>query len=287
MKKFKLLFVLLLAMLVTGCTKDNMEDIDIITTSYPIEYITTRLYQNHALINSVYPDGTNIRNYKITKKQLTDYSKKDLFIYNGLLDSERNVTIELLDRNSDLKIIDSTSVLETTYGIEELWLNPSHLLMISQNIKTGLNEYITSNVLKDEIEEKYKELKVELSELDAEIKLVAENSTNKTIVVNNDVLKYLEKYGFTVISLEENSNLLDKTVSTVKEMIENGSIDYIFILEHDEINNTIQNIIDETEVSTVTFRRLDNITDAERDNKDDYLTIMNQNIELLKQETYQ
>lgn len=286
MKKCKLLIFLLFVVLLTGCTKDNMEDIEIITTSYPIEYITSKLYGEHALINSVYPDGTNIREYSITKKQLDDYSKKDLFIYNGL-NEERDIAIELLDRNKDLKIIDSTFVLESTYGVEELWLNPSHLLMISQNIKTGLEEYISSTYLKKEIEDAYEELKVDLSELDAEIKLVAENASNKTIVVSNDVLKYLEKYGFNVISLEENGNLLDKTISEVKSMITNNKINYIFILEHETINDTIQGIVNETGVNTLTFRRVDNITDEERDNKDNYLTIMNQNIELLKQETYQ
>lgn len=286
MKKCKLLFLLFLVVLITGCTKDNMEDIEIITTSYPIEYITTRLYGEHALINSVYPDGTDIRSYEITDKQLDDYSTKDLFIYNGL-GEEREIAIQLLDRNKNLKIIDSASVLETTYGIEELWLNPSHLLMITQNIRTGLNEYITSNVLKKEIDENYETLKVELSELDADIKLIAENATNKTIVVSNDVLKYLEKYGFQVISLEENESLLDKTVDEVRTMIENQEINYIFLLEHEDVNDTIQSLIDETDIQTVTFRRLDNITDQERDNKDDYLTIMNQNLELLRQETYQ
>ncbi len=286
MKKCKLLLLLFLVVLITGCTKDNMEDIEIITTSYPIEYITTRLYGEHALINSVYPDGTDIRSYEITDKQLDDYSTKDLFIYNGL-GEEREIAIQLLDRNKNLKIIDSASVLETTYGIEELWLNPSHLLMITQNIRTGLNEYITSNVLKKEIDENYETLKVELSELDADIKLIAENATNKTIVVSNDVLKYLEKYGFQVISLEENESLLDKTVDEVRTMIENQEINYIFLLEHEDVNDTIQSLIDETDIQTVTFRRLDNITDQERDNKDDYLTIMNQNLELLRQETYQ
>ena len=61
MKKCKLFILLFLAVILTGCTKDNMEDIEIITTSYPIEYITTRLYGEHALINSVYPDDTDIR----------------------------------------------------------------------------------------------------------------------------------------------------------------------------------------------------------------------------------
>ncbi len=266
---------------------DNMENIEIITTSYPIEYITTRLYGDHAIINSVYPDGTNIREYVVTQKQLSDYSKKELFIYNGLAESDREITIDLLDRNDELKIIDGSFGMELTYGLEELWLNPSQLLMITQNIRTGLKEYINSTYLKKEIDDRYEELKVELSELDAEIKLVAENAKNKTIVVQNQTLRYLEKYGFNVISLDEDSNILDKTMQQVRGMIDSGEINYIFILEHENINQPVQTLIDEKQIETLTFRRLDNITDLERDNNDGYLEIMNNNIELLKQEAYQ
>ncbi|HIQ64105.1 MAG TPA: cell division protein ZapA, partial [Candidatus Faecenecus gallistercoris] len=35
------------------------------------------------------------------------------------------------------------------------------------------------------------------------------------------------------------------------------------------------------------FKRLDSITDEERDNKEDYVTLMNDNIDLLKNTLYQ
>ncbi len=89
--------------------------------------------------------------------------------------------------------------------------------MMSQNIKNGLEEYITNSYLKKEIDDRYKELQVTLSELDAEIKLTAENATYKTIVVSNDTLKFLEKYGFTVYSLDDrNSAPTEKTINDVK-----------------------------------------------------------------------
>lgn len=271
----------------TGCTKDNMEDIVIITTSYPIEYITEKLYGNHALIHSVYPDGTDIRTHEVTEKQLDDYSKKELFIYNGL-GSDRDIATSLLERNKDLKIIDSSFGMELTYTNmqEELWLNPSHLLMMAQNIKTGLSEYISSTYLQKEIDEIYQTLKVELSELDAEIKLTAENANNKTIVVASNAFKFLEKYGFQVISLADET-ILQKTIDDVKAMISNGEISYVFLLEYESVPELAQSIIDETKVATLTYRRIDNITEQERDSGDDYIKIMNQNIDLLKQELYQ
>ena len=72
MKKKILLCLLTIIVLLgaTGCRKDNMEDIDIVVTNYPNEYILTSIYGEHANINSVYPDGVNVNNYKITSKRL-------------------------------------------------------------------------------------------------------------------------------------------------------------------------------------------------------------------------
>ena len=286
--RFKLfILILLIPLFISGCFKrDELEDIEILTTIYPLEYITNRLYGEHALVNSIYPDDTNPEEYTFSEKQMNDFSKKELFVYNGLSD-DKDIAISFLDRNKNMLIIDSAFGMELTYGVEELWLNPSHLLMMTQNIRNGLKEYISNSYLKKEIDKQYETLKVDLSELDAEIKLTAENATNKTLVVSNNVLKYLENYGFNIISLDESSGVPnERTINDVKTLIQNDQVKHIFILENDEINNTIQQIIDSTSVETQVFRKVDNITDQERDNKEDYLSIMNQNIDAIKAELY-
>ena len=78
MKKKLILSLCLLfgVSLFTGCFKrDNLEDIQITTTSYPIQYITERLYGEYSTIDSIYPMGVNIQNYELNKKQIKDVSK--------------------------------------------------------------------------------------------------------------------------------------------------------------------------------------------------------------------
>ena len=151
-KKVFIIILILMCIFTTGCFKrDNMEDINIITTYYPIEFITNKLYGDNSVVSSIYPDGINIYEYKLNNKQLNDLSKQDLFIYLGITD-DKDLALNLINRNNDLLIIDPTFGMEMTYGIEELWLNPSNLLMISQNIKNGLQEYINSAYLNKEID---------------------------------------------------------------------------------------------------------------------------------------
>ena len=276
----------LMILCTTGCLKrDNLEDITIYTTVYPFEYITEQLYGEHSTIKSIYPDGSNPTTYKLTDKQIKDYSKSSLFIFNGL-SNEKEYVSPMLSYNKNMKIIDPTLTMEYNNNMEELWLDPSNFLMLAQNIKNGLLEYINNHYLKTNIQENYDALKIEVSNLDAKLKLLSESSNNPTIVVSNDLFKFLEKYNITVISLEENENLTEKTIYDVTQMIENGEISYIFTDQQEEISNTVKNIQEETGVELLSIHNLYNINEDERNAKKDYISIMNENIELLKNELY-
>lgn len=288
MKKISTILMIVITLFSTsGCLKrDNLEDIDIYTTSYPIEYITERLYGEHSNVKSIYPDGIIIDQYQLTDKQIKDYSSASLFIFNGLAE-EKNYVAPMFEYNKKIKIIDTTLSMDYENDIAELWLNPSNFLMLAQNIKTGFNEYINNHYLKNDIAEKYEQLKVDVSNLDAKIKLMVESSTNKTIVVSNDLFKFLEdKYGLTVISLEENDELTDKTKADVINLINSGQISYIFTIQNEEISDTIKGIQGLTNIELAELKTISNLSEEERKNKDDYFTLMNYNIELLKQELY-
>ena len=287
MKKIVNLFILfVLAFSLSGCLKrDNMEDISIYTTNYPSEYITQRLYGDYSDIKSIYPDGVNIKDYKLTNKQIEDYSKADLFIFNGISD-EKDYVEKMRKDNGDLKIIDTTLSMEYTNGIEELWLDPSNFLMMAQNIKTGFGEYIDSYYLNNKIEENYEELKIEASNLDAKFKETVSNGNSKIIVASSNLFKYLEKYGITVYSLDESNTDVNAIYRQVLNLANDGSIKYIFTIANEKSNSTVQNLLDNTDLEAVEWHTLSILTEEERSENEDYFTLMNSNLELLKNELY-
>lgn len=290
MKRKKLLLLFLFFIMAifttTGCKQDDMDDIRILVTNYPNEYITEELYGNHSSITAVYPDGVDTEEYEFSNKQKKDFSNYDLFIYNGLIEKESDLAFDLLDLNPDLRIIDTAYVLETDYAPEELWLNPSSLLMMAQNVRLGLEEYVTSSYIKKDIDEAYEDLKVELSELDADYRLAIENTENKTIVVATSTLQYLEKFGLDVICVDEDSTA--KTISDAETLIQNGDINYIYTFEGDTINDTAQELLDTyPDLQEASLHKLDNLSDEDRTNKLTYLNIMNNNLDLIRQELYQ
>lgn len=284
MKKF--LFLLGIAcFFLTGCIKrDSMEDITIYTSVYPIEYITNRLYGENSTVKSIYPDGVIPSVYSLNDKQIKDYSKSELFIFNGLSD-EKSYLEPMLKSNRDLKIIDSTLSMEYTNRYEELWLDPDNALMLARNIKAGFNEYINNHYLKNQIEDNYDSLKLDLSNLSAKLNLVSSSSSDSTIVVSDNLFKFLEKYGFNVISLNDGTSS-SKNIAEAKKRIENGSTKYLFVIKDEDLDSSIQALIDETNVEKLELHTLASINDSERTSKKDYVSIMLENINLLKQELY-
>lgn len=270
---------------VTGCfKKDHFQDINIITTIYASEYITNVLYGENANIESIYPNGVLIDEYTITNKKLNDFSKADLFIYNGL-SNEKDIAATLLNKNSKMNIIDISQGLEIKNHSTELWLSPSNFLMIAQNIKNGLQEYITNTSLLESINENYEKMKIQVSEFDAELKLIAENAVNNKLIVIDNTFKILEKYGFEVITLadiEENSNT---KVSQAKNLFTEKKNHYLFKLASTKENELITTMVNNG-AKIVNIHNMDTLSDDDLKNDLNYITIMKDMIDNIKAEVY-
>lgn len=298
MKKIILFIICILCL--SGCFKrDSMENINIYTTIYPIQFITESLYGEYSNIESIYPNGVNIQlekcenecnlAYTLTEKQISDASQTNLFIFNSLL-YEGDYVKPMLENNKYLKIINATDNLTTNefYGLEEMWLDPSRLLTLARNIKNGFDEYIDNYYLKQEVENNFEEIKQRLDKLSSKLAETTKNADNKIIVTNNDMFNFLsrDKFGLTVYSLEENDQLSKKTISDVKTLIDNGTIKYIYIRQYDEPNEIINDLIEGTDVEIIKLHMLTNLTENEISNKQDYFTLMEENIELLRKNLY-
>lgn len=284
-RKISFLILLIGIFLLSGCSTDSMENITIYTSIYPIEYVSNELYGNYSTIYNMYPQGINPYDYKLTKKQIRDYGDSDLVIYNGL-GKEKDYIVTMVNNNKKLKIIDSTNRIEYKYSQDELWINPSNVLMVARNIKEGLKEYVISENLDKKIDDNYEALKINISNLDVELKEMAENAENKDIIVQNDELTFLSKYGLNVVSIDEKT-VTDKIYDDAENLVESGNIQYIFILtgsEENEYTKELKEVKEDLEV--VYIDPINNISTEDKNDGKDYISIMNDNIDKLKQELY-
>lgn len=280
----KILIIASLMLVLSGCfKKDDLDGAEIITTVYPIEYLVDRLYGENSTIKSIYPHGIDTSTYELTNKQIREYSKNEMFIYNGLSE-EKKLAATFLNRNDDLKIIDVSKGLSIKYNTDELFLSPSNYLMLAQNIKDGLIDYIDATSMQQKINDNYENIKVTLSAYDAEFRIIADNAKNKTIVVANNSLKFLENYGLEVISVEENEELTQDTINRVKRLIKDKKISYIFTTNSSE-TETLKTLKNEG-ADIKTIKSLNHLSEEEIENKMTYEILMDENVEIIKAELY-
>lgn len=339
--KIKKLFILgIFTLLLTGCffKRDSMENIDIYTTIYPINYLTTYLYGDYSKVHSIYPSGVNINEFNLSDKKISEYSKSDLFIFNGQ-DKDRDYAVSMINKNNNLKIIDTSLSITYDYSVTELWINPNNYLMMAQNIKNGLNEYISDPYINKEIDKKYEELNKSLSKLDAYLKETLKDAEYNTIVTDSDELRFLENLltdkSFTVISLDktdevnitytvkegdtldtiakenniakdsiiklnnlENEKIttgqkLDLTIKTVsnnniakaKKLITDKKIKYIYTT-NDTNSEIVKELTNDYDIEVIKLNNMSTIDGGVTNTNENYLTIMNSNIELLRKELY-
>lgn len=278
MKK-RLLMVSILSiitlLLTTGCFDNNkLEGANITTTVYPIEYLVTRLYGDHSTISSIYPNDTDINEYKLTDKKINDYSESTtLFVYNGL-STEKEIAKTLINKNKKMQIIDVSYGLKYKYGVEELWLNPNNYLMLANTIKDDLEELSSSKYAAEEIEEQYSKLEEDLTTLDAEIRNIAKtaiSSGNNTIVIAYDTFGFLETYGFNVINISSENNI----TNNIKNKFKNKTYKQIFVHDKNKVSDSVKDLVDNYGAELIEINTMSTLTDEERNNKDNYLTIMN------------
>lgn len=249
----KIIGATFVGLMLTGCslTKDSLEDATIYTTVYPIEYLTESLYSDYATISSIYPSGADVSNYSLTDKQIKEYAKGDLFIYNGL-GNEKNIAKDLINRNDNLLIIDVSNGLNYTNGMEELWMSPNNYLMLAKNIRDYLTEYLQSKTIIDYVNAQYDILAENLSLKDADLRAIGKEADSKgtnRLLVSDNVFRFLENYGFEIVSLDEET-LTESALNNIREAIDADEFDTIFVLDNNYTEN-INSIIEDYEVNTI------------------------------------
>ena len=151
-------------------------------------------------------------------------------------------------------------------------MSPNNYLMLAKNIKDYLKEYLESQIISDYVEKKYQELSEILSLKDADLRAIGKEAQSKgtnTLVVSDNVFKFLENYGFNIVSLDEET-LTEGTLNSIKNNFKKETYTTIFVLDNNYTDN-INSIVSDYKAKTIDVKSMINI---DTDNTDDYLTVM-------------
>lgn len=277
--------LLLCVLMLSGCSlNDDFSDKYLYVTTYPIEYATNMMYSDYAKISSVYPNRSK-SDYKVTEKKKDKYATGELFIYSGV-SGEAYLAKDLYNRNDNIGLVDATKGMNRDLKNESMWLNPSNYLMLCSNIKSGLIKYNDNVYVKEKIEDNYKKLNEMISELDVNLYDIGKNGNYNTILTTNDIFNYLTKYNINVISLDDNNKTIDKAYAEATKLVKSKDIQYVYYLETDELNERQEKFISENSIVKVPIKSMFTITEEDKNENKDYISMMNDVIDNYKKELY-
>ena len=278
----KVIVLLMSLFLLTGCLEEEKLDKIAYTTYYPLEFATNYMYKDFATVKSIYPNGIDTSKYTLTDKQKSIYASSDMFVYAGVTD-EVKLAAEFLNTNQNISIIDGTKGLSYSSEVCELWLDPSNYLMIARNIKSTLIDYANNVYDEEKIDKLYDELKIKISEIDVDLTMMGKNASKKNILVTNDSFNFLSKYNINVISIKEGDT---KSINDAKKLINSGEIKYAYVLRGNTLSEEIETFINNYNLEKIEIDSMYTITDEDKNNGNNYLSIMTENINKFKTELF-
>ena len=114
--------------------------------------------------------------------------------------------------------------------------------------------------------------------MDAELrnikKTAVEEEKSITLVTSSSVFKFLERYGFNVIALDDEENLTTNNLNNIKSNFKNGNYDSILMLKKDEKTEVINSLVNDYKANVVTVDEMYALDSSEKNNNETYLTIM-------------
>ena len=125
-----------------------------------------------------------------------------------------------------------------------------------------------------------------ISELDVNLYDIGKNGNYNTILTTNDIFNYLTKYNINVISLDDNNKTIDKAYAEATKLVKSKDIQYVYYLEVDELNERQEKFISENSIVKVPIKSMFTITEEDKNENKDYISMMNDVIDNYKKEVY-
>ena len=100
-------------------------------------------------------------------------------------------------------------------------------------------------------------------------------------------MMYLSIWKNIIWSFEDNEALTDKVFADVKELVDDKEIKYIIMMPNDNLSDRVEEFVNDNSIEKIYFDPLTTLSNENSKNGKDYISVMKDNIELLKRELYE
>lgn len=301
-----------------GCSQATQDDqniqtddekIKIYTTIFPLQDFSEKIGGKFVEVENIVPAGADAHSFEPTTKTMVKIAEGDAFIYLGtgiegfadaVISAVKNEDTAIVKASEGIHLIEapeSSEDEEEHEGEDEeehagedsdvdphVWLDPGRSVQLAENIKNALIKIDPSQ--QEYFEKNYQALKDNLETVDSKFESMAKESQNKTFIVAHSAYGYWEDaYGLKQIGISGLSPSAEPSQKQLEEIIktaENAEMDYI-LFEQNVENRVAEVIKRELGAETLTLHNLESLTEEDIQNNEDYISLMNKNIETLKQ----
>ena len=298
-----------------GCSQATQEDknnqtdnekIKIYTTIFPLQDFSEKIGGEFVEVENIVPAGSDAHSFEPTTKTMVKIAEGDAFIYLGtgiegfadaVISAVKNEETAIVKASEDTPLIGAPKSSEDELEEENdeehaeeggdvdphVWLDPGRSVQLAENIKNALIKINPSQ--QDYFEKNFQTLKANLEAVDSKFENMVKESKNKTFVVAHSAYGYWEDaYGLKQIGISGLSPSAEPSQKQLAEIIktaEKAELDYI-LFEQNVETRVAEVIKREIGAETLTIHNLESLTEEDIQNNEDYISLMNKNIETLK-----
>ena len=297
MKKAILLIIsiLLITLLVISLQKSdkgNHKEV-VITTIYPLYYITKEIAKEHIEVRQLIKVGNQIHSFSPTPKDMVELDRGSLFITLGerLEPWSKKIaeatTVDVLSLDTTLDLIERSSHHDEhkhNSGIDpHVWLDFDNNINMAEAIKNRLTK------IYPQYSKSFKKSTIELQERFRTLKREYEDGLKScqkdTILVAHDAFGYMQRaYGFesqSIMGIFAHSKPNAKKIAKLTRIIDSRGISILF---YDPLVSTksATQLANDRDLELLPLYTLGNISLKNRDKKEDMISLLRHNLTQLQ-----
>lgn len=315
MKKKIIAFLLMIGLIVTGCSNNNTKDISpsgnetsqsenkdtIYASFYPIYNLTKQIAGDKFIVKSFTNLKTEVHDFEPSAKEMSELSKAKVLFLNGAdleswkdsIDSsigidivDTSVGIDLIKKdknNNEEKNVESND--EDNYGKSDphIWLSAKNLIVQAKNISKKLEEIDPDN--KDYYDNNFKKIKGQFEEIDNKYTKLLKNKKNRKFLVDHEAFSYLARdYNLEQIALSSITSTSETDANTMKKAIDfvkDNNIKAIFY-EKGGSDKNVKILADELSLDVKPINTIEYASDEDLKEEKSLQELIKENLEILE-----
>ncbi len=257
---------------------------------------------NNIEITYLLDSGVDSHNFEPTASQIIAIQESDLFVYNGgEMENWTEQVIPTMDLSNTklIKLMDTVELFKEEHvdGAEKeeeheelawdehIWTSPKNAIKMLESLELALEEI--DNEEKSIFKENTNNYKKQIEKLDEDIWNIVNNAKRKRLVFGDrmPIRYFLEEFklnasgAFNGCSTETEPST--KTLTYLINLVKEEKIPVVLYIENG--NSKVANIIaKETGAKAIKMQTLHSISNEDYKNGETYITLMNRNLEVLK-----